>query len=217
MHKDIDHGALGATVVLLCFMCPATIVLLRNPSRLWLHPVLLLCSALLVWIDSRNWGPLCARIGICPPVKRVWIWIGLFLGALLPLALSPLWQAIGASSLVPPIDLIPAVYAVPIWEETAFRGILCAGVRAVLAEARIPSLARSVIALTCSATLFGVCHLMFYPWTLVWSKFGGINFVDFTISGLFFGTIWLRSGSLLPVIVMHAATNLMEFVYFQAR
>ena len=56
---------------------------------------------------------------------------------------------------------------------------------------------------------------MFYSWSVVWSRFGGINLLDYAISGLLLGTIGMPSGSLLPAIIMHAVTNPMEWVYFQ--
>ena len=51
-----------------------------------------------------------------------------------------------------------------------------------------------------------------YQGRMILSGLGATYFVDFPISGLLFGIVRLRSESLLPGMLMHAATNLVEWI-----
>jgi membrane protease YdiL (CAAX protease family) len=142
--------------------------------------------------------------------------MGLLLGVLMPLGLLPLWQTLGLPAFTPPVEILPVIYAVPAWEETVFRGILSSALVALLVRdngvKRLQLIGRKALALVLSAAVFAACHMITYPSRLIWSSLGATHFLDFAISGLLFGIVRMCSGSLLPGMVMHAATNLVEWI-----
>jgi membrane protease YdiL (CAAX protease family) len=210
-----DLVALLTTMGVACLMCPATVNLIGHPHRMWLHALLAPCAALLVWLCAHRWGVGCDTFGIRPPVSLRWHLIGLLLGLIMPFCLLPLWQALGLPAFVPPVGILPLIYAGPIWEETAFRGILLSVLLKLLVGGRKgsrPLIWRKALALALSATAFAACHILGSPRGFISSSQGTLYFLDIAISGLLFGIVRMCSGSLLPGMVMHAVTNLEEWI-----
>jgi hypothetical protein len=127
-----DLAALITTIGVACLMCPVTVALIRNPNQMWLYAVLEPSTVLSVWLCTRRWGVRCDSFGIRPPVKLRWHLIGLLRGLLMPFGLLPLWQTLGMATLVPPVEILPLIFAVPAWDQTAFRGMLFSVLLALL-------------------------------------------------------------------------------------
>jgi ABC-2 type transport system permease protein/sodium transport system permease protein len=89
----------------------------------------------------------------------------------------PLWLILGT------LAVVPAVF-----EELSFRGFLYSSLRTILAPDR------SVIA---SALLFGVFHEVIFPGRLLTSTF----------LGLVLGWVRMRTGSILPGMLLHMVHN----------
>ena len=211
-----DIIALLSVIGLACIMCPATVTLVNNPKQRWLNSILGPSAALSVWLCSRPWGANCDRFGIHPPPTLRWYCLGLLLGLLLPFGLLPIWQTVGFPVATLPIGLLPVFYASPVWEETIFRGVLPRALLVIFVRGRPPKREHSILTrvavLVLSATMFAACHLISYPSGHIWSGLGARYFLDFAISGMLFGIVRMGSGALLPAILMHATTNLVEWM-----
>ncbi len=94
--------------------------------------------------------------------------------------------------------LVTMAFIPAIFEEFCFRGFLFGGLRTRLSGTW------TVVA---TAVIFGVFHELFLPG----------RFLPSTFLGLFLGWIRLRTGSILPGIVLHALHNtlLLSIIYFQ--
>jgi len=88
-------------------------------------------------------------------------------------------------------SLVALVIVAPLTEETLFRGVLLQGFRTHY---------RLWAAALWSALLFGLIHLN--PW----------QFLPAVLLGLFFAWLVLRTGSLLPAILTHAAANSLPLI-----
>lgn len=107
---------------------------------------------------------------------------------LLERAMEPLLKTDGPADLA--LLLFGGVVLAAVCEEILFRGLLLQ----LLARG-----GRWWFAITVSAVLFAVFHLDF------------IGLVPRTIMGIYFGLLVLRSGSIFPAMVAHAANNLLAF------
>ena len=82
-------------------------------------------------------------------------------------------------------------------EELLFRGLLQAGIAAIL-----PGIAGLVASVLIASILFGLCHYLSQTYFLL-----------ATLAGCYFGLVMLITGSLLPAIIAHALYDFIALAY----
>jgi membrane protease YdiL (CAAX protease family) len=184
----------------------------QAPDRLIVVVILtLLCSTgLIFWLMLRRWGRLATQpgasgLGFTPPDGR-YIAIGTAMGIAAPLLGGLLTQLIAGDHEVTQavsdiadkahvgmrIALLPIVVLIgPAAEELLFRGALLSILRTRLGDGW---------AIVLSAVIFGTVHLPDLGW--LWYAVPNLILV-----GLFCAWLRVRSGSLWPSFVAHAANN----------
>lgn len=135
-------------------------------------------------------------LGLGRPQGRTWrlLWL-----PALYILLFGIGAALGGSAVLPLLPVLLLNTALVGWiEEALFRGFLYSGLRDVL---------RPWPAILLSSALFGLAHLPNAAWT---GDLGtaGLQAVVTAGLGLTFIAIRLRSGSLWPPVLLHAAWNL---------
>lgn len=203
-------GAFGGTSQLLTRLFPQAVP--AQPDRLIVVVILtLLCAAGVVttWI-VRRWAAKtvdggAGGLGFAPPAGR-YIAIGTALGVLAPLLGGLLTQFLAGDHPVSQtvtdiadrahvgmrVALLPAVVLVgPLVEELLFRGALLSVLRTRLGDGW---------AIAVSAVIFGAVHLPDLDW--LWYAVPNLMLV-----GVFCAWLRVRSGSIWPGFVAHAANN----------
>lgn len=183
------------------------------PDRLIVVVILtVLCAALLTsWLVIRRWGPERAMdpgpsgLGFTPPVGR-FVAMGTALGLAAPVIGGLLTQVLAGDHDVSQavseiadkahigmrVALLPVVVLVgPAVEELLFRGALLSVLRTRLGDGW---------AIALSAIIFGTVHLP----DLAWLWYAVPNLV---LVGFFCAWLRVRSGSIWPSFVAHAANN----------
>lgn len=183
------------------------------PDRLIVVVILtVLCSAILVsWLMIRRWGagramdPGPAGLGFTPPPGR-FIAIATAMGVAAPVLGGLLTQLLAGQHEVSQavsdiadkahlgmrVALLPVVVLIgPVVEELLFRGALLSILRTRLGDGW---------AIGLSAVIFGTVHLP----DLAWLWYAVPNLV---LVGLFCAWLRVRSGSIWPAFVTHAANN----------
>jgi membrane protease YdiL (CAAX protease family) len=203
-------GAFGATSQFIARMFPDAVP--DQPDRLILVVILtLICAAgvVVTWI-VRRWsaktldgGP--GGLGFTPPPGR-YIALGTALGVLAPVLGGLLTQFLAGGHDVSQtvtdiadrahvgmrVSLLPAVVLVgPLIEEVLFRGALLSVLRTRLGDGW---------AIAVSAIVFGAVHLPDLDW--LWYAVPNLILV-----GVFCAWLRVRSGSIWPGFVAHAANN----------
>jgi uncharacterized protein len=128
---------------------------------------------------------------------------GVFAALAVPLGLRMHFLAFGptrASLELYPLAIIGFLLFVAWPEEFLFRG---------LAQNLLARLARNPwVGLALASAVFGLSHVTQPPvpnWPYVFLA---------TIAGLFYGSVWLRTGSLLPAAILHALVDATWFAFF---
>ncbi|WP_254506757.1 CPBP family intramembrane glutamic endopeptidase [Anatilimnocola floriformis] len=94
-------------------------------------------------------------------------------------------------------QLLIVALAAGIGEEVLFRGLIQAGLAALL-----PNSFALVGSLLIASVLFGLCHYL-----------SNTYFALATLAGAYFGLLMLVSGSLLPAIIAHALYDFIALAY----
>ncbi len=97
------------------------------------------------------------------------------------------------------ITVATVVIVVPVYEETLFRGILQQALQSLFGQNRDPATAR-FLAIAAASTIFALLHDWF-------------TFVPVFVLAVFLGWLYARTGSLLVVIALHGAHNLVVVAY----
>lgn len=185
-----------------------------TPQLPWAALVMPFVLAALVGFLAGRWGPKAgaearrALIPLAPLTARAWIW-ALIAGALGNMVGAALWTVMATLVRVPPnvlpdthgiplLTLVPilivSIVAPPLSEEIAFRGYAMGMIRRHLSP---------ITALVVTSVLFAAVHLtqgLYAPKLLV-----------YFLAGLSFGFVALRTGSLLPAMVVHSMGDLTFF------
>jgi membrane protease YdiL (CAAX protease family) len=185
-----------------------------SPAIPWAAPVMaLVLAGLVLFLTGRagpKWGA--ARRRAMVPLARVsakvWLW-SLIGGAAGVIALAALWTVMASIVRVPP-NLLPGTRGIPIWtgvalllvaiaaapltEEIAFRGYAMTLLRRRFGP---------TTALVIASTLFACAHLT--------QGLSAPKLVVYELVGLGLGFTALRTGSLLPAMVVHSFG---DFVFF---
>lgn len=173
------------------------------------------------WLAFLRRGGLLRVFGLHRPRLNDWKWAGIALASTLAASFVFTFLVDASGGTVelnvpdaPPATItaavmffLVAVIAAPIGEEILFRGLLLGGIIQTVGRRarRVPVTIVHGIALAVSAVVFGLAH---------WGTGGDpLQVVAVTgIFGLILGVVAIRTSSLTPVVIAHAANNLGAFV-----
>jgi membrane protease YdiL (CAAX protease family) len=185
-----------------------------TPALPWAPPLMaLVLAALVAFLTGRSWPRrgAAARRALVPlaPVSAIaWTW-SLIAGAAGVIALAALWTVMARIVSVPPnalpdthglpvltlgAILVVSIIAAPLTEEIAFRGYAMGLLRRRFGP---------IWALIITSVLFAVAHLT--------QGFYAPKLLVYLLVGLGLGFIALRTGSLLPAMVVHSFGDLIFF------
>ena len=224
MHMLLQRARLVALATLVAFAITAVgqglwgVMAIANvklsPAVPWAPAVMaVVLAGLVAFLAGRGWprkGAEARRalVPLAPVSAKAWTW-SLISGVLGVIALAGLWTVMASVVRVPP-NLLPDLPGVPIWtqvamllvaiaaapltEEIAFRGYAMGMLRRGFGPAGV---------LVISSTMFAAAHLtqgLYAPKLIV-----------YLLVGLGLGAIVMRTGSLLPAMIVHSFGDLTFF------